>query len=716
MELAQLRALRELRDRGSIAAVAVAFRVTPSAVSQQLAGLQRSVGVPLTRLEGRRTVLTDAGTALADAAVAVESALIDAANSITEFHDDAAAPVSVSAFSSAALALFPGLLAAQIPGRPHLVLQDEDVTQSDFARLAPDIDLVIAQRLVGSADWPEQLAVTPLLTEPLDVAFRVGHRLDTLGPVTATELRNLAWIGTHDDFPLGDAIRTIGAAGGAEPIVAHRVNDFAVAAAMIAASDHLALLPRHTSAAYRSPAIRLRPLAEGIAVARRVDVLARPDTMHRRGVRAVLDTLRALSSELVTAPRRTAPTGLVPAPEPATAPGPGTGPLAPPGPLAGQVPRTTTSYRGGVTVSPPFRADIVGSFLRPTAVKQARAQHEMGALDAAALRAVEDEAIGELIAKEADAGLRLATDGEFRRAWWHYDFFGMLDGVQVVDADHGIQFTGINTKNQVLRVDGKVAFPADHPMLRHFAYLRDHVPAGVMPKMSIPSPTVMHFRLDPDAVTTGLYAEHEDMFDDLAAAYRDAVRAFYDAGCRYLQFDDTAWAYLCSQAELDKAAARGIRVDGLAERYAKLINDSLAGKPDDLVVTTHVCRGNFRSTWIASGGYEPVAEPLLAGTDYDGYFLEYDTERAGDFEPLRHLPRGDKTVVLGLLTSKDGALEDPGLVKARIDEAARFAPLDQLALSTQCGFASTEDGNVLTEQQQWAKVREVVAIAADVWR
>lgn len=374
-------------------------------------------------------------------------------------------------------------------------------------------------------------------------------------------------------------------------------------------------------------------------------------------------------------------------------------------------------YGGKVTVSPPFRADIVGSFLRPDSVHQARAQHESGAIDDAALRAVEDAAIRDLLAKEADAGLRLATDGEFRRAWWHFDFLGMLDGVDVVDSDHGIQFQGVTTKNQVLRVSDRIRFPADHHMLEHFRFLRDNVPAGVTPKFSIPSPSVLHFRLDADAVTTDLYGDdHEALFDDLGAAYRAAVRAFYDEGCRYLQFDDTVWAYLCSDAELEKAAQRGIRVDGIAERYAALINSALADKPDDMVITTHVCRGNFRSTWISSGGYEPVAEPLLAGTHYDGYFLEYDTERAGSFEPLRHLPQGDKTVVLGLLTSKDGALEDVDAVKKRIDEASAYAPLEQLALSTQCGFASTEEGNVLTEEQQWAKVREVVAIAGEVWR
>ena len=365
--------------------------------------------------------------------------------------------------------------------------------------------------------------------------------------------------------------------------------------------------------------------------------------------------------------------------------------------------------------TPPFRADHVGSFLRPESVKRARADVESGLLDADGLRIVENAAIVDVMAKQQAAGLQSVTDGELRRAWWHYDFFDGLDGVSVVDGGDGIRFTGASTKHKALRVADRIAFPAKHPMLRHFEWLHEHAPAGMVPKLTIPSPTVLHFRLDADAVTARAYPDHEDAFDDLAAAYRDAVAAFYAAGCRYLQFDDTAWAYLCSEDELAKAAARGIRIDGLAERYADLINASLAGKPDDLVVTTHVCRGNFRSTWISSGGYEPVAEQLLGNTAYDGYFLEYDTERAGGFEPLRFLPHGDKTVVLGLTTTKSGVLEDRGAVVRRIEEAAAFAPLEQLALSPQCGFASTEEGNELTADEQWAKVREVVAIAADVW-
>ncbi|MFV0320576.1 MAG: 5-methyltetrahydropteroyltriglutamate--homocysteine S-methyltransferase [Microbacterium sp.] len=369
-----------------------------------------------------------------------------------------------------------------------------------------------------------------------------------------------------------------------------------------------------------------------------------------------------------------------------------------------------------MTVNPPYRADIVGSFLRPESVKNARVDLADGRIDAAALAAVEDAAIADLVRRQADNGLRLATDGEFRRSWWHFDFFGMLDGVDIVELDHGIQFQGVQTKPRGVELTGRIAFSDTHPMLQHYRDLQALLAetTHAQPKFSIPAPTVLDFRLEPDHL--GPYDDRDAYLDDLVQAYRDAVQAFYDAGCRYLQFDDTAWAYLCSDDELAKAAGRGIQVDGLAERYAALLNRVLAGRPDDLVVTTHVCRGNFRSTWISSGGYEPVAEQLLGAVDYDGYFLEYDSERAGGFEPLRFLPEGDQTVVLGLVTTKTGELEDVDAVKARIDEASRFVRLDQLALSPQCGFASTEEGNELSEEQQWAKIREVVAIADDVWR
>jgi 5-methyltetrahydropteroyltriglutamate--homocysteine methyltransferase len=362
---------------------------------------------------------------------------------------------------------------------------------------------------------------------------------------------------------------------------------------------------------------------------------------------------------------------------------------------------------------PPFRADVVGSLLRTAPLKAARAKREQGEISAAQLTEVENREIEKIIGKQEEVGLKCATDGEFRRSWWHFDFYGKLDGVEIYQLDHGIQFHGVQTKAQSIRIKGKLGF-SNHPMLEHFKFLKAH--ARVVPKMCIPSPATLHFRLEPNAVDKKFYADRSAIFDDLANTYRQAIRAFYDAGCRYLQFDDTAWAYLCSQAELQKARERGLDADRLAKDYGRVINAALEGKPADMVITTHVCRGNFRSTWIAEGGYEPVAEILLGQLNYDGYFLEYDTARAGGFEPLRFLPKGNKIVVLGLVTTKSGKLEKRDDVKRRIDEATKYASLDQLCLSPQCGFASTEEGNVLAEDEQWAKLRMIVELADEVWR
>jgi 5-methyltetrahydropteroyltriglutamate--homocysteine methyltransferase len=362
---------------------------------------------------------------------------------------------------------------------------------------------------------------------------------------------------------------------------------------------------------------------------------------------------------------------------------------------------------------PPFRADQVGSFLRTAPLKQARAKHEKGEITDAQLKEVEDREIEKLIRKQEEVGMQLVTDGEFRRSFWHSDFFSLLDGVEIYELSHGIQFQGVQAKVPGIRIKGKLGFSNSHPFLEHFKFVKAHT--KVTPKMTIPSPTVMHFRLAPDAVDKKFYPSRDAIFEDLAKAYRQAVKSFYDAGCRYLQFDDTTWAYLCSKEEIRKAKDRGLSVDRLVEDCTRVINGALEGKPADMVITTHVCRGNFRSTWIASGGYEPVAERLFGECKYDGYFLEYDTDRAGGFEPLRFLPKGKKIVVLGLITSKSGTLEKKSDVKRRIEEAAKFAPLEQLALSPQCGFASTEEGNVLTEEQQWAKMREIVELAGEVW-
>jgi len=362
--------------------------------------------------------------------------------------------------------------------------------------------------------------------------------------------------------------------------------------------------------------------------------------------------------------------------------------------------------------TPPFRADHVGSLLRPGALKDARAKRAQGAITPAQLKEVEDREIEKVIRKQEDVGLKLATDGEFRRSWWHFDFFKGLDGVTPYTTEGGIKFHGVQTKAEGLKISGKMGF-SGHPMLEHFKFLKHH--AHVTPKMTIPAPSTLHFRQGRALISKEVYPELDDFFDDLAKTYRGAIRAFYDAGCRYLQLDDTAWAMICDPNERVQSRSRGDDPDTLPKRYARLTNAALEGKPDDMAITMHSCRGNFRSTFIASGGYEFVAEQLLGNTGLDGYFLEYDTERAGGFEPLRFFPKGKKQLVLGLVTSKSGKLEKKDDIKRRIDEATKYVALDQLCLSPQCGFASTEEGNVLAEDEQWAKLRMIVEIADEVW-
>jgi 5-methyltetrahydropteroyltriglutamate--homocysteine methyltransferase len=361
---------------------------------------------------------------------------------------------------------------------------------------------------------------------------------------------------------------------------------------------------------------------------------------------------------------------------------------------------------------PPFRADEVGSLLRPAALKEARTRFADGSLDADGLSAVEDTCIRAVIAKQEQAGLQAVTDGEFRRSWWHFDFLAGLDGVDWVRGAQSIQFAGVATKSESIAVTGKVGF-GDHPMLDHFKFVHDV--ANVAAKITIPSPSVLHFRGGRDTVSRQAYPDIENFFADTAEAYADAVRGFYAAGCRYLQFDDTVWAYLCSEKEQKIIRDRGDDPAALMIAYKQMIQHALKAKPADMTITTHVCRGNFRSSWISEGGYEPVAEMLLGELDYDGYFLEYDTDRAGGFEPLRFLPKGDKRVVLGLVTSKFGELEDRDGVLARIEEASAFAPVEQFCLSPQCGFASTEEGNVLSEEEQWRKLGFIVDVAKEVW-
>jgi 5-methyltetrahydropteroyltriglutamate--homocysteine methyltransferase len=380
--------------------------------------------------------------------------------------------------------------------------------------------------------------------------------------------------------------------------------------------------------------------------------------------------------------------------------------------MAGTSPAMTKGKKVTQRTSPPFRADHVGSLLRPPAIKAAREQRARHEISVEALRAIEDREIEKAIAKQEEIGLKLATDGEFRRAWWHFDFFRSLQGVTFYTTDHGIQFHGVQTKAETIKIDGKVAF-AGHPMIEHFRFLKAHT--RVTAKMTIPAPSTLHFRQGRAAISKEVYPDLDAFFDDLAGAYRAAIRAFYDAGCRYLQLDDTAWSMLCDPNERAQSKKRGDDPDSLPARYARLTNAALQGKPADMAITMHSCRGNFRSTFIASGGYDFVAEQLLGHTDFDGYFLEYDSDRAGGFGPLRFFPKGKKQLVLGLVTSKSGTLENKDAVKRRVDEATKFIALEQLCLSPQCGFASTEEGNILAEDEQWAKLRMIVEIAQEVW-
>jgi 5-methyltetrahydropteroyltriglutamate--homocysteine methyltransferase len=361
---------------------------------------------------------------------------------------------------------------------------------------------------------------------------------------------------------------------------------------------------------------------------------------------------------------------------------------------------------------PPFRADHVGSLLRPVPLREARAARAAGTLSAEALREVEDKYIREAIAQQKAVGLKAVTDGEYRRAFWHFDFLARLGGVEMYESDQGIQFKGGQTKAYGLKVTDRIHY-TPHPFVRDYRFLHENA-GGAVPKFTIPSPSVLHFRGGRRAVDTHAYPEMEGFFADLGNAYAEAVQDFTKAGCRYLQLDEVNIAYLCDPEQIAGLKARGEETEGLLEKYAALINRTIAGRPSDMTVSMHLCRGNFRSMHIASGGYDPVAEVLFNGIHVDAYFMEYDDERSGTFAPLRFLPKG-KTVVLGLVTSKRGDLESKDMLKRRIEEAAKHAPIEQLAISPQCGFASTEEGNTLTVEEQWAKLRRCVEVAQEVW-
>jgi 5-methyltetrahydropteroyltriglutamate--homocysteine methyltransferase len=364
-------------------------------------------------------------------------------------------------------------------------------------------------------------------------------------------------------------------------------------------------------------------------------------------------------------------------------------------------------------VNPPFRADHVGSLLRPAAVHEARAKRAAGEISAAELREVEDVAIAEAVRTVEGLGMRSVTDGEFRRAWFHLDFLQQLDGVAVtgnIEASSDAAST-VHMTPPKLSVVGRLRHGRDI-QVDDYRYLASIVTET--PKVSIPSPTMVHFRGGRAAIDLDAYPDLELFFADLAACYRAELEALYAAGCRYVQLDDTNLAYLCDPVMRTGAEERGDDPNELPHAYAELINSVISGRPDDLVVGIHLCRGNYRSTWFAQGGYEPVADVLFNELGVDAYFLEYDDERSGDFAPLRFVPE-DKTVVLGLMTSKRPELESVDELAARVDEASKYVPLDQLCLSPQCGFASTVEGNQLTADQQWAKLSRVVEAAAKIW-
>jgi 5-methyltetrahydropteroyltriglutamate--homocysteine methyltransferase len=364
---------------------------------------------------------------------------------------------------------------------------------------------------------------------------------------------------------------------------------------------------------------------------------------------------------------------------------------------------------------PPFRADHVGSFLRPKFLLDAREQAARGEITKAELRAIEDRAIADIVRLQQDVGLQSITDGEFRRTYFHIDFLEQLGGVQ---CDPPVTVRKPDGSEElappVMRVTGKVRHAKDIQRA-DFEYLKSRVAAGQTPKVTIPSPTMLHFRGGRAGISREAYPELDpDFYDDVAKAYGAELRSLHDAGCRYVQLDDTNLAYLCDEKMREAARSRGDDPDELPHRYAGFINKVVAQKPTDMTLCMHLCRGNFKSTWAAQGGYEPVAEALLTEMNIDGFFLEYDDARSGDFKPLRFLKPG-KTVVLGLVTTKFDRLENKDELKRRIDEASRYAPLEQLALSPQCGFSSTVHGNNIAVEAQRAKLALVVETAREVW-
>lgn len=368
------------------------------------------------------------------------------------------------------------------------------------------------------------------------------------------------------------------------------------------------------------------------------------------------------------------------------------------------------------SVRAPFYADHVGSFLRTKAIKDARIAFQNGEIDQEKLTAIENEEIEKLVQKQIEVGLKSITDGEFRREYWHLDFLAGLVGVDWFEAEYVNRFKGPSPKNKAIKIVGKIDFD-NHYMLEHFKFLKETVEkygdGTQIAKFSIPSPNMLVGRYQADEYYNG---DLDAIIDDTIVAYQKAIQAFYDAGCRYLQLDDTSWVDFVDEKRLKEVKERyGKDVNEIIASRVRAINGAVSEKPEDLIVTMHICRGNFQSTYFAEGGYDPISDTIFAELDIDGLFLEYDDERSGDFEPLASFKRENQKVVLGLLTSKFADLEDPEYIKKRIKEASQYIPLENLAISPQCGFSSTEEGNLLTEEEQWNKVKHLIEIAESVW-
>jgi 5-methyltetrahydropteroyltriglutamate--homocysteine methyltransferase len=360
---------------------------------------------------------------------------------------------------------------------------------------------------------------------------------------------------------------------------------------------------------------------------------------------------------------------------------------------------------------PPHRAEHVGSLLRSARLAQARASHKANDITATQLKEIENEEIERVVRKQEDVGLQTITDGEYRRAFWHYDFLEGLGGVETYVPKEATRFKGAVMPPVALRTVGKIS-GRHHPMLEHFRFLRQHT--SRTPKMTIPAPSALHYRWWRESVDKSAYPSMEEFFQDLALAYQQVVQDLAAAGCRYLQLDEVFLAYLCDPEQQQILRDRGEDPEALKRIYGEMINIAVARAPKDMVTAMHLCRGNFRSSFVASGGYWPIAKQLFNEINIQVYYMEYDSERAGGFEPLMQVPKG-KTVVLGLVTSKTGDIEERALLKERIEEAAQFVPLEQICLSPQCGFASTQEGNNLAEEQQWRKLSLVVDVAKEVW-